>query len=135
MTRLRAASSRRGCAHAPRDAQSSAVARIRIGTSGYVYQHWRPLLYPKGLPAEEWLARYATIFDTCELNNTFYRLPSEKAVDGWRERTPPGFLFAAKGSRYLTHMKRLLDTGEGVRRYFALIARLGPKLGPVLWHL
>jgi len=111
------------------------VARIRIGTSGYVYQHWRGILYPKGLPSEEWLARYASVFDTVELNNTFYRLPTSKAVDGWRERSPRGFLFAVKGSRYLTHMKRLLDTGEGVRRFFDVVGRLGKKLGPVLWQL
>jgi uncharacterized protein YecE (DUF72 family) len=111
------------------------MGRIRVGTSGYQYRHWRRLLYPEALPAREWLQRYASVFDTCELNATFYRLPTERAVDGWRDRTPPGFLFACKGSRYLTHLKRLTDTGEGLRRYFALARRLGRKLGPVLWQL
>src|SRR5262249_14262255 len=108
----------------------SGMGRIRVGTSGYPYRHWRGLLYPGALPAGQWLQRYASLFDTCELNATFYRLPTARAVDGWRERTPPGFLFACKGSRYLTHLKRLTDAGEGVRRYFALARRLGRKLGP-----
>ena len=111
------------------------MARLRIGTSGYAYKHWRPLLYPPGLGAARWLGRFALVFDTCELNATFYRLPTEKAVAGWREQTPPDFLFAAKGSRYLTHMKRLLDRGPGVRKFFGQLEGLGDKLGPVLWQL
>ena len=108
---------------------------IHLGTSGYVYAHWREIFYPKGLPARQWLAHYARIFRTVELNATFYRLPTAKAVDGWREGTPEGFLFAAKGSRYLTHMKRLKDVGDGIDRYFDLILRLGRKLSVVLWQL
>ena len=84
---------------------------IHLGTSGYVYDHWRHLFYPKGLPARRWLEHYARVFSTVELNATFYRLPTAAAVDGWREGTPPGFRFAAKGSRYLTHLKRLKDPG------------------------
>ncbi len=112
-----------------------AVHAIRIGTSGWQYRHWRRVLYPESLPVSGWLERYAQVFDTVELNNTFYRLPGEQAVDAWRERTPAGFLFACKGSRYLTHMKRLLDTGPGVSRYLGLIERLRAKLGPILWQL
>ena len=108
---------------------------IHVGTSGYAYGHWRDLFYPRGLPARRWLAWYARIFATVELNATFYRLPTASAVDGWREATPPGFRFAAKGSRYLTHMKRLEDAGEGIERYFELILRLGKKLSVVLWQL
>jgi uncharacterized protein YecE (DUF72 family) len=111
------------------------VARIHVGTSGFVYRHWRGVLYPEDLPAKRWLARYAAEFRTVELNNTFYRLPTAAAVDGWREGTPPGFVFAVKGSRYLTHVKRLGDTGRGVDRFFEVVSRLGPKLGPVLWQL
>src|SRR2546428_8164457 len=110
------------------------MGRIRVGTSGYVYKHWRNLLY-EGVPASEWLERYAQVFDTVELNATFYRLPSAPMVDGWRERTPRGFLFACKGSRYITHMKRLKDPGPGLQRYFELVLRLGSKLGPILWQL
>ena len=96
------------------------MGRIRVGTSGYVYKHWRNLLY-EGVPASGWLERYAQVFDTVELNATFYRLPSASMVDGWRERTPRGFLFACKGSRYITHMKRLKDPGPGLQRYFELV--------------
>jgi uncharacterized protein YecE (DUF72 family) len=108
---------------------------IHLGTSGYVYAHWRGIFYPKGLPARQWLAHYARIFSTVELNATFYRLPTAKTVDGWREGTPPGFEFAAKGSRYLTHMKRLTNAGPGIDRYFELILRLRKRLSVVLWQL
>ena len=108
---------------------------IRVGTSGYACDHWRHVFYPKGLPTRRWLERHARIFSTVELNTTFYRLPTASAVDRWREETPPGFRFAAKGSRYLTHMKRLTDPGPGIDRYFELIHRLGKKLSVVLWQL
>lgn len=108
---------------------------LRIGTSGYQYRHWRGLFYPEALPSRLWLPHFARFFDTVELNATFYRLPSETTVARWAELTPPRFLFAVKGSRYLTHMKRLLDHGEGLSRFFHPVSRLGPKLGPVLWQL
>jgi uncharacterized protein YecE (DUF72 family) len=108
---------------------------IQVGTSGYVYNHWKRLFYPRGLPASRWLDYYARVFTTCEINATFYRLPSPEAVDGWRRGTPAGFRFAAKGSRYLTHMKRLLEPEPGLERYFERISRLGPKLSVVLWQL
>ena len=108
---------------------------IHLGTSGYVYDHWRHLFYPRGLPARRWLEHYARVFSTVELNATFYRLPTAQTVDGWRDRTPPGFRFAAKGSRYLTHMKRLKDAGPGIQRYLDLILRLGKKLSVILWQL
>lgn len=111
------------------------MARIRIGTSGYQYRHWRGVLYPDGLAQRLWLEWYATVFDTVELNATFYRLPSPEAAERWRDVAPAGFTFAVKGSRYLTHMKRLADAGVGLRRFFGPVARLGPKLGPVLWQL
>lgn len=108
---------------------------IHLGTSGYVYRHWRDVFYPRELPSKRWLDHYARVFSTVELNATFYRLPTKAAVDGWREGTPRGFLFAAKGSRYLTHMKRLTDPGPGIDRYFELILRLRKKLSVVLWQL
>jgi uncharacterized protein YecE (DUF72 family) len=108
---------------------------IHLGTSGYSYDHWRHIFYPRGLPTKAWLKHYSQIFSTVELNATFYRLPADSAVDGWREGTPKGFRFAAKGSRYLTHMKRLLDPGPGIDRYFERISRLGTKLSVVLWQL
>jgi uncharacterized protein YecE (DUF72 family) len=108
---------------------------IHLGTSGYVYRDWKDVFYPKGLPASRWLDHYSQVFSTVELNATFYRLPTPSAVDGWRDRSPKGFRFAAKGSRYLTHMKRLKDPGPGIDRYFELISRLGKKLSVVLWQL
>jgi uncharacterized protein YecE (DUF72 family) len=106
-----------------------------VGTSGFVYRDWRRIFYPEKLPARLWLDYYASVFRTCELNATFYRLPTAEAVDHWRDGTPEGFLFACKGSRYLTHLKRLKDSGQGLTRYFDLVKRLGRKLGPVLWQL
>jgi uncharacterized protein YecE (DUF72 family) len=100
-----------------------------------MYRHWRGVLYPEGLPQRAWLDRYAALFDTVEMNATFYRLPTPESVERWRETVPAGFTFAVKGSRYLTHLKRLLDAGEGLRRFFRPISRFGPKLGPVLWQL
>jgi uncharacterized protein YecE (DUF72 family) len=110
---------------------------IRIGCSGWVYDDWRERFYPARLPQARWLAHYATRFDTVELNTTFYRLASPDAVARWVEQTPPGFCFAAKASRYLTHMKRLTDLDRGVERYYASIAPLveSGKLGPVVWQL
>ncbi len=111
------------------------VGRILVGTSGFVYPHWRGVFYPPDLPQRLWLARYVSEFSTVELNNTFYRLPRAEAVERWRRDTPPGFVFAVKGSRYLTHMKRLLDPVPGLARYFEPVGRLGRKLDVVLWQL
>jgi uncharacterized protein YecE (DUF72 family) len=113
------------------------VKAVRIGCSGWNYPHWREVVYPRGLPQRRWLEHYSTLFDTVEVNNTFYRLPSRDAVAGWVEQTPPGFLFAVKASRFLTHMKRLTDMGRGVERFYERIEPLvrSPKLGPVLWQL
>jgi uncharacterized protein YecE (DUF72 family) len=110
---------------------------IRIGCSGWQYADWRGRLYPQGLAQRRWLERYAEVFDTVEVNATFYRLAKPEAVERWIQQTPEGFLFAIKGSRYLTHMKRLRDPGQGLRRFYASIAPLAesPKLGPVLWQL
>lgn len=108
---------------------------IHLGTSGYMYKHWKGIFYPKGLPPSRWLPYYARVFRTVELNATFYRLPTPETVESWREQVPAGFRFAAKGSRYLTHMKRLNEVGEGLERFLHVIRLLGPKLGPVLWQL
>jgi uncharacterized protein YecE (DUF72 family) len=94
-------------------------------------------VYPKGLPARRWLEHYATLFDTVEVNTTFYRLPKHEAVEAWARESPPGFLFAVKASRYLTHVKRLTDMRPGVARFYERIEPLADarKLGPVLWQL
>jgi uncharacterized protein YecE (DUF72 family) len=111
------------------------VGHVFVGTSGFVYAHWRGIFYPRDLPARLWLERYVREFSTVELNSTFYRLPKTDAVDRWRDETPPGFVFAAKGSRFITHMKRLLDPVTGLTRYFEPVGRLGHKLAAVLWQL
>jgi uncharacterized protein YecE (DUF72 family) len=112
------------------------MARLRIGCSGWSYKHWRGgAFYPAGQRAGDELAYYASRFDTAEINASFYRLPTEAAVDGWRERSPPGFLFAWKASRFITHMKRLLDPDEPLALMFSRADRLGDKLGPVLFQL
>jgi uncharacterized protein YecE (DUF72 family) len=110
---------------------------VRIGCSGWNYPHWRERVYPKGVPSRRWLEHYSKLFDTVEVNNTFYRLPRRESVASWVAETPPGFLFAVKASRFLTHMKRLTDMGQGVRRFYERIEPLvaSTKLGPVLWQL
>jgi uncharacterized protein YecE (DUF72 family) len=114
------------------------VEDVRVGCSGWNYSHWRNgVFYPPRCPARLWLEYYARFFDTVEVNATFYRLPTRKAVAGWVEQSPEGFLFAVKASRFLTHVKRLTDMGRGVERFYACIEPLveSPKLGPVLWQL
>jgi|SRR5579883_426853 len=108
---------------------------LLIGTSGYVYRDWRGLFYPEGLPARLWLEHYCGAFETLELNATFYRLPSLEAARHWKEVSPRSFRFAAKGSRYLTHMKRLTDVERGLTRFYERAAGLGRKLAVVLWQL
>ena len=110
---------------------------VRIGCSGWNYDDWRGRLYPEGLGKARWLARYAEEFDTVEVNSTFYRLASRDAVARWVEQTPAGFLFAAKASRYLTHVRRLRDIEQGIARYYERIQPLveSGKLGPVVWQL
>ena len=107
---------------------------VRIGCSGWNYPHWRETVYPKGLSTRQWLAYYSELFDTVEVNTTFYRLPRRESVAAWVAETPPGFLFAVKASRYLTHMKRLTDLGRGVERFYERIEPLvrSPKVGPML---
>jgi uncharacterized protein YecE (DUF72 family) len=112
------------------------VRPVRIGCSGWNYAHWRECVYPKGLPARRWLAHYGELFDTVEVNNTFYRLPRRESVAAWVADSPPEFVFAVKASRFLTHVKRLTDLGQGVRRFYERIDPLvdSPKMGPVLWQ-
>lgn len=108
---------------------------VHIGTSGWHYKHWRGAFYPERLPASKWLAWYCEHFDTVELNNTFYRLPPCNALEQWRDSTPDNFCFAAKGSRFITHMKKLKDPEPAVDRFFGAIELLQPKLGPIVFQL
>src|SRR4051812_34189772 len=112
------------------------LAKIRIGTSGYVYPHWRKgVFYPPGLPARAELAHYAAQFHTVELNNPFYRLPTPEMFLRWRDNTPSDFEFAVKASRYITHIKRLRDVGDELALFMERASLLASKLGPVLFQL
>jgi uncharacterized protein YecE (DUF72 family) len=114
------------------------VKPVRIGCSGWNYDDWRNgVFYPPRCPPREWLDYYARHFDTVEVNATFYRLPRREVVANWVRTSPPGFLFAVKMSRYITHIRRLRDLGAGVRTFYDRIAPLvrSPKLAPVLWQL
>jgi uncharacterized protein YecE (DUF72 family) len=110
---------------------------VRIGCSGWNYKSWRETFYPKGLAASRWLEYYAGSFDTVEVNNTFYRLPRQSAVENWVKQTPPGFVFTVKASRYLTHVRRLSNVADGVQLLYERIEPLAksPKMGPLLWQL
>jgi uncharacterized protein YecE (DUF72 family) len=108
---------------------------ILVGTSGWQYRHWRERFYPRGVAQVRWFEWYAERFDTVELNVTFYRQPSNETFEGWARRAPDGFLFAAKTSRFLTHIRRLRDPRESVERFLDGACRLGRHLGPVLVQL
>lgn len=108
---------------------------VRIGTSGWEYAHWRGSFYPSDLPRDRWLEFYADRFDTVELNASFYRLPDAATFERWGKRTPEGFRFAVKASRYLTHIRRLRDPAEPLARLRVRASRLANRLGPTLYQL
>lgn len=111
------------------------VTELRVGTSGWHYQHWKGLFYPPGLGTGEWLSFYAEHFDTVEINNSFYRLPPRETFVSWRESTPRGFTFAVKANRFITHVKRLKDPREPLARFLRSASALEGKLGPILFQL
>ena len=112
------------------------MSELWVGTSGYVYVHWRRgVFYPEGLRQKDELGYYAGRFRTVELNNPFYRLPAPESFDRWRDAAPDDFLYAVKASRYISHIRRLRDAAESVALFMERAERLGPKLGPVLFQL
>ncbi len=108
---------------------------IHIGTSGWVYPHWRGAFYPQQLPQRRWLEYYAQHFDCTEINGSFYRLPSEAAVTNWRDTAAPGFCFCPKISRFITHAKKLNNPEQAVPRFFDVFDILIKQCGPVLIQL
>jgi uncharacterized protein YecE (DUF72 family) len=110
---------------------------VRIGCSGWSYASWRGRFYPERLPQRRWLEYYSRRFDCVEVNATFYRLPTRTAVETWARQVPPGFVFAVKASRYLTHVRRLRDAADGFERLMERISPLADAglLGPILWQL
>jgi len=111
------------------------LATVLVGTSGYSYRSWEGVLYPPNLRADERLAHYSQCFQTVELNVTFYRLPRESTFSRWYRTVPPHFAFALKGSRTITHYRRLREVEEEVRHFFRRARVLGDKLAVVLWQL
>ncbi len=114
---------------------SKADCDIRIGTSGWYYDHWAKRFYPPDLPKSRWLEYYAEHFNTVEINNTFYHLPKEKTLQRWHQIAPKGFLYAVKASRYITHIKKFSDAAEPLELFFERVRLLKDSLGPVLYQL
>lgn len=106
-----------------------------MGTSGWQYDHWKGLFYPDQLSRSGWFGYYAHCFDTVEVNNTFYHLPTAETFDAWREAAPEGFLYALKFSRYGSHLKKLKDPAASVGMFVERADRLGDRLGPILVQL
>ncbi|MFQ5655022.1 MAG: DUF72 domain-containing protein [Planctomycetota bacterium] len=105
---------------------------LRIGTSSWSTRDWVGGFYPPGTPPHRYIEHYSTVFDTVEIDATFYRMPTERNVDAWRRRTPDGFLFAAKTPRIITHEKILSGAGEEMTQFLETMARLEGRLGPIL---
>jgi hypothetical protein len=108
---------------------------IRIGCSGWNYRHWREAFYPKGVPVKRWFEHYAATFSTVELNTSFYRLPTPETFEKWRDQAPPGFTYAVKAPRFITHMKKLKECDEPVEEFLGRARKLGPTIGPILYQL
>ena len=111
------------------------VKAVRIGCSGWNYRHWRGAFYPERMAQKRWFEHYAETFDTVEINNSFYRLPSAETFDKWREQAPGGFCYAVKANRFLTQAKKLKDCAEPLQRMMAPVRHLGDRLGPILYQL
>jgi len=110
-------------------------ARFRVGTSGWHYKHWRGRFYPLDLPPSRWLSYYSARFPSVEINNTFYRLPQPSTFVSWRQEAPPGFVFAIKASRGITHYRKLAGAEQPLETFLARARLLGSALGPVLYQL
>jgi uncharacterized protein YecE (DUF72 family) len=114
---------------------STTLGKVHIGTSGWHYAHWRGPFYPSDLRSNQMLRWYVEQFDTVEINNSFYRLPTSDAVAGWCRETPANFCFAVKASRYITHNRKLKDPKETVEKFMTVAEKLGARLGPILFQL
>jgi uncharacterized protein YecE (DUF72 family) len=116
-------------------ATEAARGNVRVGCSGWVYKDWRGVVYPSSLRQRDWFGYYATQFDTVEINNTFYRLPTPEAVDGWAAQAPSGFLYAVKLGAFGSHRMKLRDAARWLPNHLDRVRRLGPALGPNLVQL
>lgn len=111
------------------------MARCYLGTSGWHYAHWRGRFYPADLPADAWLGHYATRLQSVEVNNSFYHLLDAAVVRAWTRQVPEDFVFAVKGSRFITHNKKLKDPAPALARFFAPVRAFGRHLGPIVFQL
>ncbi len=112
------------------------MAELYVGTSGFSYEHWKDgVFYPEDISQDEWLEHYASVFRTVEVNHTFYQLADEKVMKDWHDRTQDDFVFSVKGSRFITHNKKLGDAEEPVENFLAPLRPLGDKLHAILWQL
>jgi uncharacterized protein YecE (DUF72 family) len=109
--------------------------KIHVGTSGWSYPEWKGSFYPLDLPAAKMLRFYASRFSTVEVNNSFYRTPSERVLAGWAEQVPPHFRFVMKASRRITHYRRLANVDDSLGYFLRAVTLLGPRLGPTLFQL
>ena len=107
----------------------------RLGTSGWSYPEWRGRFYPEGLTQKKWLPFYAEQFDTVEINMTYYRYPKPETLQGWLDKTPPGFTFTLKANRQITHYKKLQNVKNELRNFYTLADSLYDKLGCILFQL
>jgi uncharacterized protein YecE (DUF72 family) len=110
------------------------MPELRIGCSGFNYWYWKGRFYPDDLPQNKWLEYYSNFFNTVELNVTFYRLPLQKTFDKWYKETPDDFLFSLKGSKFITHVKRLIEPEEPLKLFFERSLRMKKKFAVALWQ-
>ncbi|MGN6645282.1 MAG: DUF72 domain-containing protein [Cytophaga sp.] len=113
----------------------SIKSAIYIGTSGWHYKHWKGTFYPEDIKEKDQLAQYIQTFHTVELNNSFYHLPLRNTFKQWKKSVPENFIFAVKGSRYITHMKKLKESSEAIHAFLHNASGLKEKLGPILFQL
>jgi uncharacterized protein YecE (DUF72 family) len=111
------------------------TGRHYVGCSGWVYRDWRGVVYPEELPQRRWFGHYATMFDTVELNATFYRMPPVSTVDRWAAQAPLGFVYAVKLGSFGSHRMKLRDASRWLPNHVERVERLGPSAGPTLVQL
>jgi uncharacterized protein YecE (DUF72 family) len=108
---------------------------LNIGCSGFFYDHWKGVFYPEELQKKRWFEYYISRFTSVELNITFYKLPDKETFTKWHKESPPGFIFSVKGSRFITHVKKLKASDEPLGVFFSRALALKEKLGAILWQL
>jgi len=111
------------------------LMRVLVGTSGYSYKEWKGPFYPEDLPAGKFLGYYAAHLPTVEINNTFYRMPTSKLIEGWASEVPETFTFAVKAPQRITHIAKLANAAETTDIFVRTVSKLGPRLGPLLFQL